>query len=163
MFKSPLSSVFNKLHYFLYREPSIVEPPVDTPMELNSLDSAESGKKRKAKVLANSDVINTEDLEEAMEEKEFFETKCLVVDNTVQLSQEIMRTNRQNTRDIINKNIWNKRDQRSVKDLLFESFGRPIMSKGLRDGLRAAAYDEKYGDFEFEEEEQNQQENPESM
>ena len=37
------------------------------------------------------------------------------------------------------------------------------MAKGLQDGLHAAAYDEKYGDFEFEEEEQNQQENPESM
>ena len=58
---------------------------------------------------------------------------------------------------------WNKPDQRSVKDLLFESFGRPTMAKGLQDGLHAAAYDEKYGDFEFEEEEQNQQENPESM
>jgi len=134
------------------REPSIVEPvvespaaAVDTPMELNSLDSAEIGKKRKAKP------------------KKARKTKCLKVDNTVQLNQEIMRTNRENTRDIINENLWNKPDQRSVKDLLFESFGRPIMAKGLQDGLRAAAYDEKYGDFEFEEEEQNQQENPEMI
>ena len=136
----------------MHREPSIVEPivespprAVDTPMELNSLDSAEIGKKRKAKP------------------KKARKTKCLKVDNTVQLNQEIMRTNRENTRDIMNENLWNKPDQRSVKDLLFESFGRPIMAKGLQDGLRAAAYDEKYGDFEFEEEEQNQQENPESM
>ena len=113
-------------------------------------------------MLANSYVINTEDSEEAMEEKEFFETKCLIFDNTVQLNQEIMRTNRENTRDIMNENLWNKPDQRSAKDLLFESFGRPIMAKGFQDALRAAAYDEKYGDFEFEEE-QNQQENPESM
>ena len=35
------------------------------------------------------------------------------------------------------------------------------MVKGLKNGLRAAAFDEKYGDFN-EEEEQNQQENPES-
>ena len=48
-------------------------------------------------MLANSDVINTEDSEEAMEEKEFFETKCLIVDNTVQLNQEIMLTNREMT------------------------------------------------------------------
>ena len=113
-------------------------------MELNSLDSAEIGKKRKAKP------------------KKARKTKCLKVDNTVQLNQEIMRTNRENTRDIINENLWNKPDQRSVKDLLFESFGRPIMPKRLQDTLRAAAYDEKYGDFEFEGE-QNQQENPESM
>ena len=102
-------------------------------MELNSLDSAEIGKKRKAKP------------------KKARKTKCLKVDNTVQLNQEIMRTNRENTRDIMNENLWNKPDQRSVKDLLFESFGRPIMAKGLQGGLRAAAYDEKYGDFEFEE------------
>jgi len=134
------------------REPSIVEPivespppAVDTPMELNSLDSAEIGKKRKAKP------------------KKARKTKCLKVDNTVQLNQEIMRTNRENTRDIMNENLWNKPDQRSVKDLLFESFGRPIMPKRLQDALRAAAYDEKYGDFEFEEEEQNQQENPEMI
>ena len=114
-------------------------------------------------MLDNSDVINTEDSEEAMEEKEFFETKCLIVDNTVQLNQETMRTNRENTRDIINENIWNIADQRSVNDLLFESFGRPIMAKGLQDVLRAAAYDKKYGDFELEEEEQNQQQIPESM
>ena len=113
-------------------------------MELNSLDSAEIGKKRKAKP------------------KNARKTKCLKVDNTVQLNQEIMRTNRENTRDIMNENLWNKPGQRSVKDLLFESFGRPIMPKRLQDTLRAAAYDEKYGDFEFEEE-QNQQENPESM
>merc|ERR550534_1827598 len=36
------------------------------------------------------------------------------------------------------------------------------MPKRLQDALRAAAYDEKYGDFEFEEE-QNQQENPEMI
>ena len=47
--------------------------------------------------------------------------------------------------------------------MLFESFGRPTMAKGLQDGLHAAAYDEKYGDFEFGEEEQNQQENPEMI
>ena len=124
----------------MHREPSIVEPivespppAVDTPMELNSLDSAEIGKKRKAKP------------------KKARKTKCLKVDNTVQLNQEIMRTNRENTRDIMNENLWNKPDQRSVKDLLFESFGRPIMAKGLQGGLRAAAYDEKYGDFELEE------------
>ena len=135
----------------MHREPSIVEPivespppAVDTPMELNSLDSAEIGKKRKAKP------------------KKARKTKCLKVDNTVQLNQEIMRTNRENTRDIMNENLWNKPDQRSVKDLLFESFGRPIMPKRLQDALRAAAYDEKYGDFEFEEE-QNQQENPEMI
>ena len=136
----------------MHREPSIVEPvvesppaAVDTPMELNSLDSAEIGKKRKAKP------------------KKARKNKCLKVDNTVQLNQEIMKTNRENTRDIINENLWNKPEQRSVKDLLFESFGRPRMAKGLRDGLRAAAFDEKYGDFEIEiEEEQNQQEIPES-
>jgi len=37
------------------------------------------------------------------------------------------------------------------------------VAKGLQNGLRAAAFDEKYGDFNIEqEEEQNQQENPES-
>ena len=36
------------------------------------------------------------------------------------------------------------------------------MAKGLQNGLRAAAFDEKYGDFIIEEEEQNCQENPES-
>ena len=35
----------------------------------------------------------------------------------------------------------NDPDQRSVKDLLFESFSRPIMAKSLQNGLRAAAYD----------------------
>ena len=43
-----------------------------------------------------------------------------------------MRTNRDNTDDLINKNLWNRFDdqQRSVEDLLFESFGRPKMAKG---------------------------------
>ena len=72
-----------------------------------------------------------------------------------------MRTNRENTADIINENIWNKSDQRSVEDLLFESFGRPIMAKDLQNELRSAAFDKKYGDFN-EGDEQNQQENPES-
>ena len=36
------------------------------------------------------------------------------------------------------------------------------VAKGLQNGLRAAAFDEKYGDFNIEQEEQNQQENPES-
>ena len=88
--------------------------------------------------------------------------------NPKQLSSEIIRTNRENTRDIINENLLNvpEPDQRSGKDLLFKSFCRPIMAECLRDGLRAAAYDslaydEKYGGFEFKEEEQNQQENPE--
>ena len=72
-----------------------------------------------------------------------------------------MRTNRENTADIINENIWNKSDKGSVEDLLFESFGRPIMAKDLQNELRAAAFDEKYGDFN-EGDEQNQQENPES-
>ena len=89
--------------------------------------------------------------------------KCLKIDNDVQLSQETMRTNRDNTSDLINENLWNRFDdqQRSVEDLLFESFGRPIMAKDLQNELRAAAFDEKYGDFN-EGDEQNQQENPES-
>ena len=62
--------------------------------------------------------------------------KCLKVDNTVQLDQEIVRTNRENTRDIVNEHLCNKPDQRSVQThemklqtlgKLFESFGRPIM------------------------------------
>ena len=72
-----------------------------------------------------------------------------------------MRTNRENTADIINVNIWNESDQCSVEDMLFESFGRPLMAKDLQNELRAAAFDEKYGDFN-EGDEQNQQENPES-
>ena len=39
------------------------------------------------------------------------------------------------------KDFVNDPDQRSVKDLLFKSFSRPIMARGLQDGLRAAAYD----------------------
>ena len=31
------------------------------------------------------------------------------------------------------------------------------MAKGLQDALRAAAFDKKYGDFEFEEEEEQQE------
>ena len=87
-------------------------------MELNSLDSAEIGKKRKAKP------------------KKARKTKCLKVDNTVQLDQEIVRTNRENTRDIVNEHLCNKPDQRSVQThemklqtlaKLFESFGLPII------------------------------------
>ena len=36
------------------------------------------------------------------------------------------------------------------------------MAKVLQNGLRAAAFDEKYEDLNIEEEEQNQQENPKS-
>ena len=62
--------------------------------------------------------------------------KCLKVDNTVQLDQEIVRTNRENTRDIVNEHLCNKPDQRSVQThemklqtlaKLFESFGLPII------------------------------------
>ena len=105
--------------------------------------SLNSGKKRKAKPKGTR------------------KNKCLKIDNDVQLTQETMRTNRENTADIINVNIWNESDQCSVEDLLFESFGRPIMAKDLQNELRAAAFDEKYGDFN-EGDEQNQQENPES-
>jgi hypothetical protein len=49
----------------------------------------------------------------------------------VQLHEETMRANRANTRDIVNENLWIIPDQRSVEDLLFESFGRTIMAKGL--------------------------------
>ena len=70
------------------------------------------GKKRKAKPKARK-------------------TKCLKIDNDVQLSQETMRTNRDNTSDIINENLWNRfDDQQLSEDLLFESFGRPTMAKG---------------------------------
>ena len=79
----------------------------------DSLDSAEIGKKRKAKP------------------KKTRKNKCLKDDNDVQLSQETMQSNRDNTCNIINENLWNRSDdQHSAEDLLFESFGRPIMAKG---------------------------------
>jgi hypothetical protein len=79
--------------------------------------------------------------------------------NICGLKMMVTRTNRENTRDIINRNVYFYHDQRSRNDLPFESFGRSTMAKVLKDELRAASFDKKYGDFEFEE--KNQQENPE--
>ena len=45
----------------------------------------------------------------------------------------------------------------------FPKTKKSLMSDWLQESESNSAYDEKYGDFEFEEEEQNQQENPESM